>query len=167
MYQGLEWRILNDGSLHHYSWSEERGTTEYFAVNKELCEIALEIAERELGIVPFDPMTIKNVTSAEFTLYTGGRVYKQTVTDREALSMMEKLFSEAEIFIGTKCPYDGIMTLTLADGQQIKLLMATDDCCMYFVNGMYFNYEPAEVRGKGDGILNNIIFDYFDKILFP
>lgn len=43
--------------------------------------------------------------------------------------------------------------------------MATDSCCVYFVNGMYFDYKPVEVRSKEDsGIYNNIVFDFFDEI---
>ena len=169
VFQGLEWQVLSDGSLYHFL-SDENGYNEYFSVNKELCEMALQIAERDLGIVPFNPKIIKNIKSAELTVafYNNKeKVYRQIITDNSALSTIEKLFSEAEIIHGgTGCPFtEGIMTLMLEDGQQIKIAMATDSCCVYFVNGMYFDYKPTEMRGKEDsGIYNNIVFDYFDKI---
>ena len=169
VFQGLEWQVLSDGSLYHFS-PDESGYKEYFAVNKELSERVLQIAEQDLGIAPFNPKIIKNIKSAELTVafYNNKeKVYKQIITDNSALSTIEKLFSEAEIINGgTGCPFtEGIMTLMLEDGQQIKIAMATDSCCVYFVNGMYFDYKPAEMRGKEDsGIYNNIVFDYFDKI---
>ena len=169
VFQGLEWQVLSDGSLYHFL-SDENGYNEYFSVNKELCEMALQIAERDLGIVPFNPKIIKNIKSAELTVafYNNKeKVYRQIITDNSALSTIEKLFSEAEIIHGgTGCHFtEGIMTLMLEDGQQIKIAMATDSCCVYFVNGMYFDYKPTEMRGKEDsGIYNNIVFDYFDKI---
>lgn len=169
VYKGLEWQVLSDGSLYHFS-SDENGYKEYYAVCKELCEKALQIAERDLGIVPFNPKMIKNIKSAELSVAFSNnkeKVYKQIITDNLALSTIEKLFSEAEVIHGgAGCPFtEGIMTLTLEDGQQIKIAMATDSCCVYFVNGMYFDYKPSEIRGKEDsGIFNNIVFDYFDKI---
>jgi hypothetical protein len=169
VYKGLEWQVLSDGSLYHFS-SDENGYKEYYAVCKELCEKALQIAERDLGIVPFNPKMIKNIKSAELSVAFSNnkeKVYKQIITDNLALSTIEKLFSEAGVIHGgAGCPFtEGIMTLTLEDGQQIKIAMATDSCCVYFVNGMYFDYKPSEIRGKEDsGIFNNIVFDYFDKI---
>jgi beta-lactamase regulating signal transducer with metallopeptidase domain len=169
VYRGLVWQVLSDGSLYHFS-SDENGYKEYYAVSKELCEEVLQIAEQNLGIVPLNPKMIKNIKSAELTVAffnNKEKVYKQTITDSSALATIEKLLSEAEVIHGgTGCPFtEGIMALMLEDGQQIKIAMATDSCCVYFANGMYFNYKPAEVRGKEDsGIFNNILFDYFDKI---
>lgn len=169
MYQGLEWQILSDGSLYHYS-ADENGYTEIYAVNNDLCEKILQIVARDLGIVPFNPKSVKNIKSAELTVAFGNnkeKEYKQTVTDSSALSTIEKLFSEAEVVHGgSGCPFtEGLMTLILEDGQQIKIAMATDSCCVYFVNGIYFDYKPAEVRKKEDtGVYNNIVFDYFNEI---
>ncbi len=129
-----------------------------------------QIAEKELGIEPFNPKSIKNIKSAEFTVsFSNNRekIYKQTITDSLVLSEIEKLLSEAVIINGgSGCPFrEGIMTLMLEDGQQIKIAMATDSCCVYFVNGMYFDYRPAQGRKKEEsGIYNNILFDYFDRI---
>lgn len=169
VYQGLEWQILSDGSLYHYS-ADENGYTEIYAVNNDLCEKILQIVARDLGIVPFNPKSVKNIKSAELTVAFGNnkeKEYKQTVTDSSALSTIEKLFSEAEVVHGgSGCPFtEGLMTLILEDGQQIKIAMATDSCCVYFVNGIYFDYKPAEVRKKEDtGVYNNIVFDYFNEI---
>ena len=168
VYQGIEWQILSDGSLYHFSSSEKY--TEFLTVSSELCDAALQIAERDLGIVPFNPKIIKNIKSAELTVdFTKdkSKIFKQTIKDSSALSAIEKLFSEAEVINGgTQCPFtEGIMTLELEGGQRIKIAMATDSCCVYFVNGIYFDYKPAESRGKEEsGINNSIIFDYFDKI---
>ncbi len=170
-YQGLEWQILNDGSLYHYGFNEQsQEYTEYFAEDNVLCEMVLEIAERELAIVPFDQSMIKDVVKAELTVAFSNKkekVYNQVITEEAALDTMEKLFSEAEVIRGgSGCPFtEGIMTLTLADGSRIKLAMATDSCCVYFVNGIYFTYKPAEIRDTVDsGVNNNIIFDYFDEV---
>jgi len=170
-YQGLEWQILNDGSLYYYGIQEQ--TQEdiwYFAEDSALCELALQIAERELGIVPFDPAIIKAIKQVELTVAFSNKkekVYKQVITEDTALAVMEKLLSEAEVIRGgTGCPFtEGIMTLKLENGMQIKLAMATDSCCVYYANGIYFDYKPTENRGEEDsGIYNNIIFDYFDEV---
>lgn len=166
VYQGLEWQILSDGTLYYFS----SGDIDYLSANKELCEKVLQIAERDLGIVPFNPKIIRNIKSAEFTAAFSNnkeRVFTQTIKDSSALTAIEKLLSEAEIIHGgSGCPFtEGIMTLELENGQPIKISMATDSCCAYFVNGMYFDYKPEESRGKEDsGITNNIIFKYFDKV---
>lgn len=168
VYQGLEWQILSDGSFYHCSYDDEE--VEYYAINSELSDMLLQIAEQDLGIVPFDPTVIKGVKSVEFKVAFSNnkdKLYEQTITDSSALSIIEKLLSEAEIMHGgSGCPFsEGIMTLVLEDGRKIELAMATDSCCAYFVNGLYFDYKPKDVRGKEDsGIYNSIVFNYFDEI---
>ena len=138
-----------------------------YAVAPELNGKIQFVLQNALNITPFEPESIKDIISARLDLkfIRSPRRYTQTITDITALSDIESMLSGAGRDGMSSCPfYEAFLTLTLADGENIFLALASDSCCQYMVNGMCFNYKPAELRGVLDSGGNEMLFKYFDKV---
>jgi len=166
---GVHWDVWSNGVL--VSSMENDGDT--WAVSDEVYVDAPELVGRiqalvreRLGIVPFEPKTVRGIVSARLDVQFAGakEKYTQTVTDTAALADIEAMLSGA-VPEDTGCPFaEAYMTLTLESGEEVLLAMASDSCCAFFVNGQIFNYKPARLRGKEDSGHNEMLFKYFDRI---
>jgi len=137
-----------------------------YAEAPELTEKILALVRDKLGITPFNPSAIQDIVSARLELQFLGddKKYTQTITDAEVLTDIESMLSGAENY-DSGCPfYEAYMTLTLANGEEVLLAVASDSCCTYFVNGQGFDYKPAHLRGKEDSGYNEMLFKYFNQI---
>ena len=67
------------------------------------------------------------------------------MTDAKTLQKFEKWFRNAEyIYGGTECGTQcACLALTLADGEVVKLSMATDSCPNFHIGGVAYDYRPV------------------------
>ena len=138
-----------------------------YAEAPELNERILVLMRDMLDITPFEPNTIQGVVAARLDVQFihSSRKYTQTVTDTTSLASIEALLSDAGRSDMSACPfYEAFMTLSLANGEEIFLALASDSCCEYMVNGQGFNFKPSELRFLEDSGGNEILFQYFDQI---
>lgn len=101
---------------------------------------AAQVAMRSV----FDPAELYLTVQAEVTTADGG-VY--SLSDTENLQWIRENFAIPQARItGTDCPFNAVLVLTLSDGRQISLELATDSCNTYRTEtGEYYRY------GKGAG----------------
>ena len=66
----------------------------------------------------------------------------ETLNDPALLKRMEEILAEAASGEAEKCPYNGILTLTKADGTKITVRLASDGCDS-MVYGSYSFYQAG------------------------
>lgn len=161
------WQILyNDRIFMAFEGGylyELQGTEEYFVQNEELCDFIQNMVEEKLEYYSFDVADIENIVSARLdihSIFTGNELYSQTITDKDTLRMLEEWFRNAKyIFGGADCGNQcACLELTLADGKNVRLSMATDSCSNFGINGVYYDYRPTSVWD------NRAFFACFDEI---
>ena len=72
-------------------------------------------------------------------------IKSSTMTDAKTLQKFEKWFRNAEyIYGGTECGKQcACLELTLANGDVVKLSMATDSCPNFHIGGVAYDYRPT------------------------
>ena len=108
---------------------------------------------------------IKDIVSAKLDVksaFTSGQFYSQTITDAETLQKFEEWFSNAEyMYGGTECGTQyACLELTLANGDVMKLSMATDSCPNFHIDGVAYDYRPVSDWN------NSEFYKYFRSNLF-
>ena len=86
----------------------------------------------------FSPEMLADITEAQLTF--GGEAY--LCSDGAQLDQLEELLTHVEDhgFAISGCPFTAVLSLTLADGRQIDLQLATDSCCVYRINKRDYSY---------------------------
>lgn len=86
----------------------------------------------------FSPEMLADITEAQLTF--GGEAY--LCSDDALLDELEELLTHVEDhgFAISGCPFTAVLSLTLADGRQIDLQLATDSCCVYRINKRDYSY---------------------------
>ena len=85
---------------------------------------------------PVRPSQIKNIKSA--TLDWNGT---HTITDPQKLEMLEEWLSNSkELHGGANCWFTALLSLTLENGDVLNLSMATDSCCSWLSEGVFYDY---------------------------
>ncbi len=168
-YQDLKLTAFDGGYLYS-CWEdfETNRSMEYLIQDTALYDEIQNMLENSLNYQPFDPADIKNITSAKLemqNMYTDYELRSQTITDQKILQILEDLFNNASyIYGGAECGNQGAcLELTMADGKTVKLSMAMDSCTNCGINGVYYDYRPAQYRKKG-GWYSTDFFQYFDQI---
>lgn len=89
------------------------------------------------------------------------------ISDRAALTELAVLLTNVEDRGGALagCPFTATLTLMLSAGQKVEMLLATDSCCIYRVDGRDYSYarnlwDPEE--GSPD---NSVLFSLFGMSL--
>ena len=105
---------------------------------------------RDAALYPSDLMY---VIQAEVTIPDGT---SRVLTDPAALMQLGDLMSHSHFNISSGCPFDGKLTLTLANGRTVALDMATDSCNIFrTAGGVYYQYgdnlphDPDSSSGAG------------------
>jgi len=115
----------------------------------------------------FDATTLTGLSSATLTLSDG---QTETVTDPAVLAQIEGWFSKAVNMRAPSCPNgNGMLTLTTASGIAVELLLTVDECPYFSVNGIYFDYTPAEIRkdlAPNTIYPNSFLFECFPGVTF-
>lgn len=155
-YAGGYWQVFSGG----YLWLVGKGD-EYIGDEKtqetlihlpELCRLSERIVREKLNYAAIDLKELHDISSAFLVYRTRKGVQnKQKITDSKSLKTLEKIFSGAVYTPGgSGCPYgNGILSLYRKDGQRIVLSLATDDCEMFRINGIYYDYEGRKTFQNG------------------
>jgi beta-lactamase regulating signal transducer with metallopeptidase domain len=147
IYNDMEIRVFEEGYLY-YTYDDDKGMMECFIEAPKLCDYIQIMLTEKIGYQNYDVSDIKDIVSAKLDVksaFTGGQFYSQTITDAETLQKFEEWFSNAEyIYGGTECGTQcACLELTLANGDVVKLSMATDSCPNFHINGVAYDYRPV------------------------
>ena len=147
IYNGVEIRAFEGGCLY-YTYDDENGMMECFIEAPKLCDYIQIMLMEKIGYQNYDVSKIKDIVSAKLDVnstFTGGQFYSQTITDAETLQKFEEWFSNAEyMFGGTDCGNRcACLELTLANGDVVRLSMATDSCPNFSIDGVAYDYRPV------------------------
>ena len=147
IYNDMEIRVFEGGYLY-YTYDDEKGLKECFIEAPKLCDDIQTMLTEEIGYQNYDVSDIKDIVSAKLDVksaFTGGQFYSQTITNAETLQKFEEWFSNAEYMLnGTDCGNRyACLELTLANGDVVKLSMATDSCPNFHIDGVAYDYRPV------------------------
>ena len=120
----------------------------------------VELAREKCGFEFSSPKAIGNIVSASMTINTAQGTCTQEVTDQQLLTKLEKILKSAKPSMMGKCPYTGVLTLTMADGGTLTLQKATDSC-----DGILFGSMcHYEIGRKENDVFWEIFADIRDVI---
>lgn len=118
---------------------------------KEKCEFQTvraedmkEITSAELEIIQWhgEPEKYADVSAGDLE-ETG---ISETLNDPAFLKRMEEILAEASLGESEKCPYNGILTLTKADGTKATVRLASDGCdSMVYGSYSFYQADGGEV----------------------
>lgn len=124
----------------------------------EITVPALRLAKEKCEFQTVGAEDMKEITSAELEIIQGhgepeeyadvsagnleGAGISETLNDPVLLKRMEEILAEAASGEAEKCPYNGILTLTKADGTKITVRLASDGCDS-MVYGSYSFYQAG------------------------
>ena len=106
-----------------------------------------EITSAELEVIPISKELekekgLESKDSADVEADSEVVGISETLQDPELLKRLEEILSGASFDEEKECPYNGILTLTKADGTQITVRLASDGCDS-MVYGSYSFYQAA------------------------
>lgn len=165
-----EWMMLNGNHLLYTKFESGEGIA-FMHRRYAQCDALTAYLEPMLAglmqYTAFDATTLTGLTSATLTLSDG---QTETVTDPAVLAQIESWFSKAVNMRAPSCPNgNGMLTLTTASGTSVQLLLTVDECPYFSVNGIYFDYTPAEIRkdlAPNTIYPNSFLFECFPGITF-
>ena len=162
IYNDMEIRVFEGGYLY-YTYDDEKGMMECFIEAPKLCDYIQIMLTEKIGYQNYDVSDIKDIVSAKLDVksaFTSGQFYSQTITDAETLQKFEEWFSNAEyMYGGTECGTQyACLELTLANGDVVKLSMATDSCPNFHIDGVAYDYRPVSDWN------NSEFYKYFNEI---
>ncbi|MCM1180939.1 MAG: M56 family metallopeptidase [Clostridium sp.] len=162
-YQDMAVRVFEGGYLYYIYNDEENGLRECLIEAPELCGFIQTMLMEEIGYRHYEAADIKDIVSAKLEVnsaLTGGQQNTQTITDAETLQTFEEWFRNAEyISSGPGCGNEhACLELALANGDVVKLSMATDGCPVFNLYGVWYDYRPVSDWRNGE------FYQYFDKI---
>lgn len=148
LYHDIIMTGLEGGFLYYTYYDEEKGMMESLIEAPKLCDYIRILLTEEAGYQNYDVSEIKDIVSAKLevnAIFTDWQPYSQTITDAETLQKFEEWFKNAKyIFGGADCGNQcACLELTLADGDVVKLSMATDSCPNFSINGVAYDYHPV------------------------
>ena len=100
----------------------------------------------------FRPEMLTDIAKAQLTF--GGDTY--LCSDAARLDELEELLTHVEDhgFAISGCPFTAVLSLTLADGSQVDLQLATDSCCVYRIDKRDYSYA-RHLRSADEGSPDN------------
>ncbi len=162
-YNHMLFRVFEGGYLE-YNFVDETGEiVEYFVEAPKLCGEIQNMLQEQLNYEPYNPADIADIVSAKLDaqgMLTDDKLYSQTITDEETLELLANWFSNAEyIYGGADCGnQNACLELVLANGDMVRLSIATDSCTNFGINGVYYDYRPVSDWD------NKEFFALFDEI---
>ena len=164
-YDDKQYQVFESGYMLGYDM--ESWETIFYDQNPELIDKINNLLEQELNYGIIDIEEIRNLTSATLSIKdfrTDHQLYEQTIIDDDKLKDLEVWFSNAKRVSGVyDCGNNGAaLLLKTASGQEIRMSLAADDCPIFAINGIYYDYRPADKITEG--WYSNHIFDMFDQI---
>ena len=137
----------------------------FYNQNPELIDKVNHLLAKELNYGSKDIDTINNLTSATLSIKSFRTDYplcEQTITDENKLKDLEVWFGNAKRVSGAYDCNEAVLLLKTASGQEIKISLATDDYPVFAMDGVYYDYRPADKIAEG--WYSNHVFDMFDQI---
>lgn len=123
--------------------------------------------------VAYTPACITHLQSATLTWTSPQEnreiVHAAALTDAKGLNALEKLLKEAEEHQPTACFDDDVrheLTLTLQSGAVVRLLVATDSCCMLRADDTYYTFEPVDSRQSDLRQDNQVLYGLFGASVY-
>ena len=164
-YDDKQYQVFESGYMLRTDM--ESFETLFYDQNPELIDKVNDLLMQELNYGTVDIEEIRNLTSATLSIKnfrTDHQLCEQTITDDDKLKDLEVWFSNAKRVSGVyDCGNNGAaLLLKTASGQEIKMSLAADDCPIFAINGIYYDYRPADKITEG--WYSNHIFDMFDQI---
>lgn len=144
----------------------------------ECCFQDITMSEQLAGLLretyhytAIDPSELRGITAAALEIDAGcvgataGALYGQTITDPEILALFESWFCGAKyLYGGADCASNlACLSLTLDSGKTVRLSLATDDCPVFGLNGVYYDYTPKAYQAVR-GWHSSEFFAYFDDL---
>lgn len=166
-YDDKQYQAFENGYMIRHNLESESLGTIFYDQNPELIELVNNLLVQELNYGRIDIETIKELASATLSVKdfrTDYRLCEQTITDEDKLKNLEAWFRNAKRVSGSyDCGNNGAsLLLKTSSGKEIKMSLASDDCTIYAVNGIYYDYRPADKITEG--WYSNHVFDLFDQI---
>ena len=164
-YDDKQYQVFESGYMLRTDM--ESFETLFYDQNPELIDKVNNLLMQELNYGTVDIEEIRNLTSATLSVKdfrTEHQLYEQTITDRDRLKNLEVWFHNAKRVSGAyDCGNNGAaLLLKTASGQEIKISLAADDCPIFAINGIYYDYRPADKITEG--WYSNHVFDMFEQI---
>lgn len=156
--------LREGGFLKMEYWPEDySGSRTWMAKDQRIQDFIMNLLKEKAGFAPFDIGRIQNIVKAELQdgKFYGGTPHEPVViTDKMQLESLENLLADAEPSFASGCPF-GLcrLILTTAEGEEITLIPAVDSCTVFYADGMFFDYMPAEYRGKEEHPDSSVLFD--------
>lgn len=153
-----------EGGYLYYIYNDDKnGIMECFIEAPALCSYIQSLLLENAIYQNNDISNIEKIVSAKLDvncIFTNWQFYSQTITDTETLQTFEEWFHNAKyIFGGTACGTGhACLELTLADGNVMKLSIATDSCPNFSLDGVAYDYRPVSDWD------NSAFFKCFDEI---
>lgn len=110
---------------------------------------------------PFRPEMIEGCTFAEMHHKSTGQMI-HLISEYDMDDLESLLVHAEEMKDRADCPFDAELTLILADGEQLRLKIATDDCCVYRVNGRDYRYGRNLVSAPESSPDSSVLFTIFN-----
>lgn len=163
IYNDIEMRGFEGGYLYYTYYDEEKGMMEALVEAPKLCDYIQIMLIEKTGFQNYDASEIKDIVSATLnvnSILTDWQLYGQTITDAETLNKLEDWFSNATYILGgadcgNQC---ACLELTLANGDVVKLSIATDSCSNFCIDGVAYDYRPEPNWDNGE------FFNCFNEI---
>ncbi len=109
----------------------------------------------------FSPEMLYGMTFAElsFPYTTGSMIY---FDDAESFAALMDILTHTDAMGGmvAGCPFDAVLTVTLYNGVEIELALATDSCCVFRVDGQDYIYAVNQTE-NGSSVSNDVLFSLF------
>lgn len=156
--------LREGGFLKAEYWPEDySGSRTWMAKDGRVQDFIMNLLKEKAGFETFDIGRIENIVRAELQdgKFYGGTPHEPVViTDEAQLKSLEKLLADAELSFASGCPF-GLcrLILTTAEGNEITLIPAVDSCTVFYADGVFYDYMPAEYRGKEEHPDNSVLFD--------
>lgn len=148
-YQDDDWPFMSNGAIQRSS---------SMRIEPEHAEALFKLtaeAVKDAGIQkPVLPEEIKGIRKATLEWYGTETV----ITDRRILAELEDLLVNSTPSYPSKCGFGWLLTLNLSNGETKTLSMASDQCCAWMSNGVYYQYG---VGGLAEELANTVFYSLF------
>lgn len=162
-YNDMTFNVFEGGYLQDNYIDETGELMEHCEEAPELCSYIQNMLQEKLDYDSFNPANIENIVSAKLDIRsrnTNDTLYSQTITDKKTLQLFEDWFRHAEYMSeNVDCDnQDACLELKLANGETVRLSVATDGCANFGINGVYYEYLPSSDWDSKE------LFERFDEI---
>jgi len=110
----------------------------------------------------FRPEMLANLTGATLH-YEGEQIFSNAPDTVEALRQMLVSVNDTGAMTAG-CPFTAKLVVYLADGSSVELLLATDSCCVYRVDGRDYQYARNLKTDPDSSVSNEVLYELFGII---